>query len=231
MRQHLVSLFDLSHHLNRRLFCKSYCGKMSSFWVEKPRELSPNHITWILLLSISVPVCLAIYSYLNVLILRRQLPPGPFPLPVFGNHYEIIRWRPWTQFEKWSQQYNSPMITIWLGSRPVILINDASTASELLENRADVYSSRPRMVSMAELHNAEITNQAAMPYGEHWRLHRRLTVSSIPAALRDTLYLAGKQRDVLLILPIRSTPSSGAMLSVTTALSKATSRKSSPWTS
>lgn len=155
---------------------------MLSSWVEVPWKPSSNYlcVTKILLLSISILTSVAIYSYTKVLILRRQLPPGPFPLPIFGNHYGIIRWRPWTQFEKWSQQYSNPMITLWLGNRPVVVLNDALTASELLENRADIYSSRPRMVSMAELVDSNITNQAAMPYGDRWRLHRKLTVSITP---------------------------------------------------
>lgn len=121
--------------------------------------------------------CIVSYNYVRVLLLRRKLPPGPFPLPVIGNHFRIPYFQPWVKFEEWSRQFGDPMITIWLGSRPVIVLNDAWTASDLLEKRADVYSSRPRFVAMGELTGAATTNQATLVYGDQWRLHRKLTVS------------------------------------------------------
>jgi hypothetical protein len=122
--------------------------------------------------------CIASYNYIRVLLLRRRLPPGPFPLPVIGNHFRIPYWQPWVKFEEWSREYANPMITIWLGSRPVIVLNDAWTASDLLEKRADVYSSRPRFVAMGELTGSATTNQATLVYGDKWRLHRKLTVNT-----------------------------------------------------
>jgi len=124
--------------------------------------------------------CIASYNYIRVLLLRRRLPPGPFPLPVLGNHFRIPYWQPWVRFEEWSREYANPMITIWLGSRPVIVLNDAWTASDLLEKRADVYSSRPRFVAMGELTGSATTNQATLVYGDKWRLHRKLTVDIHP---------------------------------------------------
>lgn len=124
--------------------------------------------------------CIVSYNYVRVLLLRRKLPPGPFPLPILGNHFRIPYWQPWVTFEEWSRQYDNPMITIWLGSRPVIVLNDAWTASDLLEKRADIYSSRPRFVAMGELTRAATTNQATLVYGDQWRLHRKLTVSIYP---------------------------------------------------
>lgn len=125
--------------------------------------------------------CIVSYNYIRVLVLRRRLPPGPFPLPVIGNHFRIPWWQPWVRFEEWSREYDNPMITIWLGSRPVIVLNDAWTASDLLEKRADIYSSRPRFVAMGELTGSATTNQATLVYGDQWRLHRKLTVSVLPS--------------------------------------------------
>ena len=119
------------------------------------------------------------YNYLKVLRLRKALPPGPLPWPLFGNHFHIPKWQPWIKFEQWSHQYNNPMITIWLGSKPVVILNDAWTASQLLEQRADVFSSRPRFIGMGDLSNTTTNNQAVLVYGDQWRLHRKLTVSHI----------------------------------------------------
>ncbi|KAL1631888.1 hypothetical protein SLS56_004250 [Neofusicoccum ribis] len=113
-------------------------------------------------LALLAAVSIVTVNYIRVLSLRRHLPPGPFPLPIIGNHYRIPRIKPWVKFEEWSRQYDNPMITIWLGSRPVIVFNDAWVASEMLEKRADVYSSRPRFVAMGDLVNATETNQTTL---------------------------------------------------------------------
>lgn len=162
--------------------------------------------------------CIVSYNYIRVLLLRRKLPPGPFPLPVIGNHFRIPYFQPWVKFEEWSRRFGDPMITIWLGSRPVIVLNDAWTASDLLEKRADVYSSRPRFVAMGELTGAATTNQATLVYGDQWRLHRKLTVSP--------QHIWGVSISNIASDMGQSTQSSEAMWSETTALSRAMSPRS-----
>ncbi|KAF2461513.1 cytochrome P450 [Lineolata rhizophorae] len=113
-------------------------------------------------------------DYVRMLRLRRTLPPGPFPLPVVGNHLQIPKSKPWIAFEKWSKHYNDPLLTIWLGRRPIIVANDAWSASEMMEKKANIYSSRPRIVIMGDMFNATNYNQVVLTYGDRWRLHRRL---------------------------------------------------------
>ncbi|GME66493.1 Transcription factor [Neofusicoccum parvum] len=139
------------------------------------RTQLPHLLLRLSALALLAAVSIVTVNYIRVLSLRRHLPPGPFPLPIIGNHYRIPRIKPWVKFEEWSRQYDNPMITIWLGSRPVIVLNDAWVASEMLEKRADVYSSRPRFVAMGDLVNATETNQTTLVYGDRWRLHRKLT--------------------------------------------------------
>src|SRR5271154_3956034 len=90
-------------------------------------------------------------DYLYVLIKRRTLPPGPFPLPIVGNVLQLPKVKPWIKFEEWSQYYNDPLITVWIGRAPTIIVNDCWTASDLMEKRASNYSSRPRHVVLGDL--------------------------------------------------------------------------------
>ena len=126
------------------------------------------------LFGIAVVVILVDYS--RVLLLRRKLPPGPFPFPIVGNVLQLPKSKPWIIFEKWSQEYNDPLITVWIGRAPSIMVNDAWTASELMEKRANIYSSRPRHVVLGDMLNNTDTNQTLLTYGDQWRIHRKLTV-------------------------------------------------------
>jgi hypothetical protein len=115
-------------------------------------------------------------DYARMLYRRRSLPPGPMPWPLFGNHFQTPKDRPWLEWEQWSNRYGSTMLTLWVGREPRIIINDAWDACELMEKRADIWSSRPHLIAMGDAINLSTTNQTVLPYGDRWRLHRRLMV-------------------------------------------------------
>ncbi|EXJ76362.1 uncharacterized protein A1O5_00870 [Cladophialophora psammophila CBS 110553] len=161
---------------------------------------STKHLASLLLiLTIGVPLLWVLADYVYILRLRRKMPPGPFPLPVIGNWYDIPKSRPWLEFEKMSHRYNSPMVTLWNGSRPIIVCNDAWTISGLLEKRAAIYSSRPQFVVMGDMMNQTKENQVCQIYGDRWRLHRRLTHNVVGSqAVRAHRTFQGNESKVLL---------------------------------
>jgi len=133
----------------------------------------------VLALSFLVPLSLCItyvlIDYCRVLRQRRHLPPGPFPWPLVGTHYHVKLPRPWIYMADLAKQYKSPMITIWHGHVANIICNDAWTISDLLDKRANIYSSRPHMVMLGDSRNATEYDQVCLPYGDRWRYHRKLT--------------------------------------------------------
>ncbi|KAK1501331.1 cytochrome P450 98A3 [Colletotrichum tamarilloi] len=106
------------------------------------------------------------------------MPPGPFPYPIVGNIGRVPAAKPYLIFEKWSKEYDSPLITIWTGNRPTIVVNDCWAASDLLDKRAQIYSSRPHSY-LADAFDETENNQTSLVYGDKWRLHRRITVSCL----------------------------------------------------
>ncbi|KAI3533163.1 hypothetical protein CSPX01_12960 [Colletotrichum filicis] len=113
-------------------------------------------------------------SYGRVLYLRSRMPPGPFPYPIVGNIGRVPAAKPYLIFEKWSKEYDSPLITIWTGNRPTIVVNDCWAASDLMDKRAQIYSSRPHSY-LADAFDETENNQTSLVYGDKWRLHRRIT--------------------------------------------------------
>lgn len=101
------------------------------------------------ILAIAAVALVADYAWM--LYLRSKMPPGPFPYPIVGNTFQLPDNKPWLYFEELSKKYNTPLITYWIGRNPTVWINDAWTASELLDKRAGIYCSRPRMLVFAEL--------------------------------------------------------------------------------
>ncbi|KAL6166494.1 hypothetical protein ACJQWK_07845 [Exserohilum turcicum] len=118
-------------------------------------------------------------DYAWMLYMRSKMPPGPFPYPIVGNTFQLPDNKPWIYFEELSKKFNSPLITYWIGRNPTVWINDAWAANELLEKRAGIYCSRPRMLVFAELGSGQnnlvnlITTTPAQR--ERFRTLRKLT--------------------------------------------------------
>ncbi|KAI5272579.1 cytochrome P450 [Aureobasidium subglaciale] len=125
------------------------------------------------LLCLGLVTLLADYAYM--LYMHRKLPPGPIPLPLIGNTHLLPENKPWIYFETLAKQHDSPVITFWIGRNPTIWINDAWAASELLDKKAALYASRPRMLVFSELSGVGQYNLVNMYYGDRWRVHRKLT--------------------------------------------------------
>jgi cytochrome P450 len=130
------------------------------------------------LLVLSLPAYVLL-DYLRVLRLRQKLPPGPFPWPLVGNHYQIRLPRPWIYMSDLADKYKSPMITIWHGHRPNVICHDAWTITDLLDKKAHIYSSRPHMVMLGDARGATHADQVCLPYGDQWRFHRKMMHNAV----------------------------------------------------
>ncbi|KAG2354665.1 cytochrome P450 [Suillus spraguei] len=100
-----------------------------------------------------------------------SLPPGPNPLPILGNILSLDVARPWLTFNSWRSIYGD-IIYARLLNKPVIVINSEEIARDLLEGRSTIYSDKPQSIVYEPF--AVDFNTALLPYGDRWRLHRRM---------------------------------------------------------
>jgi hypothetical protein len=93
---------------------------------------------------VALVVLLAFYSIRKK---RRtaKLPPGPPRLPIIGNLHQAPSTTPWLTFQKWVDQYG-PLVSVDFGGTNVVIIGSYDIARDLLDKRANIYSSRPRLV-------------------------------------------------------------------------------------
>jgi len=145
---------------------------MHSFDFTDPFEASK----YVLSIGIVIGLLVLLVDYALLLHKRFKMPPGPFPLPIVGNVMQFPKEKPWYKFEEWSKKYDNPVITVWVGRNPIVVLNDAWTASDLMDKRANIYSSRPVFQVPGRLMGGGDWDQPLLPYGDKWRRHRKLMV-------------------------------------------------------
>ncbi|KAG1824521.1 cytochrome P450 [Suillus subaureus] len=102
---------------------------------------------------------------------RKNLPPGPTPIPFLGNVFDIKADAPWVSYATMQKTYGDTIYTRALNMK-IIVLNSEEVADELLEKRSRVYSDRPYIVT-SDLFGWEWATPIAR-YGERFRIHRRL---------------------------------------------------------
>lgn len=103
------------------------------------------------------------YGIVRVLLVGRRpagLPPGPMTLPILGNLHLMPTHKPYKVFAEWGLKYG-PLLSLMVGSNPLILIQSHKIAKELLDKRGANYSSRPDLYILSELASRSL-RQVAM---------------------------------------------------------------------
>ncbi|WVZ74414.1 hypothetical protein U9M48_022597 [Paspalum notatum var. saurae] len=106
---------------------------------------------------------------------RRRLPPGPLPLPIIGS-IQAIAWRGAHRSLANLGKHYGPLMCIWLGRFPTIVVSTPDAARKILNN-SDLAGRTVLDVWRAEGHSAN--SVIVQPPGDKWRAVRRFATTEL----------------------------------------------------
>ncbi|KAF5346731.1 hypothetical protein D9756_010407 [Leucocoprinus leucothites] len=104
---------------------------------------------------------------------QHPLPPSLQGWPIVGNAFQIPLTFVHVFYQDLGRKLGSKIVYVEAMGQPIVVINDAQIASDLLDKRSTIYSSRPQNRMLVEVIGAKYFF-ALLPYGEEWRNHRRI---------------------------------------------------------
>ncbi|KAM7191935.1 putative cytochrome P450 [Naviculisporaceae sp. PSN 640] len=102
----------------------------------------------------------------------KGLPPGPQTLPLLGNLHQMPTDKVHIAFQELGKKYGD-IYTLMVGSTPMIMIQSAKIAKELLDKRGAIYSSRPSLYIFNDVGSRGL-RMVASPYNSMWKMNHRI---------------------------------------------------------
>ncbi|XP_015076389.1 cytochrome P450 CYP73A100-like [Solanum pennellii] len=135
------------------------CSKLLSFPL--------NNISLVVL-----PILPLIFYFLYANNSQITLPPGPRPVPIFGNWLQVGNDLNHRLLATMAQTYGS-IFLLKLGSKNLVVISNPELANQVLHTQGVEFGSRPRNV-VFDIFTGNGQDMVFTIYGEHWRKMRRI---------------------------------------------------------
>ncbi|KAH8979058.1 cytochrome P450 [Lactarius hatsudake] len=135
----------------------------------------------------------------------RNLPPGPKGLPFIGDVVHATD-NDWLASPQRKDDYGELMYLSVFG-KGVLVVNSQRVAVDLLEKRSNIYSDRPRFISLNEFLTENLTF-VFTGYGDLWRRFRRPAVEGFSKSVVPDFYPIQSREAIMLALALlNSAPS------------------------
>ncbi|CAD6251026.1 unnamed protein product [Miscanthus lutarioriparius] len=111
-----------------------------------------------------------------------RLPPGPWQLPVIGSLHHLVQGLPHHTIRDLSLRHG-PLVLLRICERTAIVVSSAEAVGEMLKGHDAAFSERPSSPGIEEL-SRHGQGVIFAPYGDHWRLLRRILMTELLSARR-----------------------------------------------
>ncbi|KAL0421847.1 UNVERIFIED_CONTAM: cytochrome [Sesamum latifolium] len=149
-------------------------GPIKSIKTNEPPKPQPFKKMLTILVLVALPIILILYlQKLKPKPAENLLPPGPPGLPFIGNLHQFDAQYPHKYLNNLSEQYG-PLMSMKLGSRPVLVISSAHVVKEIMKSHDIVFSGRPTHVAMQRLSYNGL-DIAFSSYNDLWREMRKVS--------------------------------------------------------
>ncbi|KAL8252852.1 hypothetical protein R6Q59_036545 [Mikania micrantha] len=126
-----------------------------------------------LILLISIAMTLAFFKSKHA---KSHLPATPFSLPIIG-HLHLLNPNPHQAFHRLSLRYG-PVIRVFMGCEPCVVICSPKTAQEFLKTYENAYSDRPQNSATRYITYGS-KDFAFAPYGPYWKFMKKIVMSQL----------------------------------------------------
>lgn len=166
-----------------------------------------NHLWWrkywlLLIISwSSISFTLPVYSF-SLLEFHffsstkeKKWPPSPPRLPLLGNLHQLNKGGNLLSSLTALAKTYGPVMTIWMGPSPLIVLIGQAPIWEALVNQATNFSGRPPLYSR-QFTSATFRTMISSPYNEHWTRLRRLLHNNVLSPTHVALQSSSHQASV-----------------------------------
>ncbi|KAL3503594.1 hypothetical protein ACH5RR_038043 [Cinchona calisaya] len=124
-----------------------------------------------------------------------RLPPGPKPLPIIGNLYQLAGSQMHHILRDLAKQYG-PLMHLKLGQVSTLIVSSPEVAEEFMKTHDIIFANRPRLLS-GRVFNYNCTDIAFSPFGDYWRQLRKICTMELLSANRVQTFKSIRKEEVL----------------------------------
>ena len=129
-----------------------------------------EELAWFLLAVILIGMIASHFSA------AKNLPPGPFPLPVIGNAHKFITDSRHIDLMTMGKQYGH-VFRLYLG-RQLLVIVGGKAVKEVLFTKSAQFAGRPSSYTV-DIYSRKGKAIGLADYSPQWKLHRKITISAL----------------------------------------------------
>ena len=107
----------------------------------------------------------------------KNLPPGPFPLPIIGNAHKMAGQAPYRALMAMEKHYGK-VFRLYIGGKLTIVVGGAQALKEALVTKSTEFAGRPKTHTL-DVYSRYAKTIAFADYSPQWRIHRKIVVSAL----------------------------------------------------